>query len=463
MIDQKNRHLASIAGVDQTRAVDHSYPSPQGVPTPGKNQTRIALRDGDCEAGSDRGPLTWLQRNIDSGLKVDRSIADMCSCGNFHFRIESYETSLHNVVTGHRAGSPDDCKRVCPLTATSKTNQRKMRFSWMESLGFIDSPNATWTTATTGFAPGLVSPSAQTTELVPIQVGKHSRHVEPSGELVRDMWDSTELHAPSLVDWAPHAFSAKTLGRRDYRWPAVVLVAVGALAVAGFGYWLYQQSNNAAASALTEVQTEAGALAVALRQATPLVDDLDADRLPTANQDSTAFFEMDAAARAMFAASADLPSQNSTDRSAAADAAGLTLDATRQLMDATAYRTALEPALTLPILETDPSLTDLTLATAAFSEWRTNFEVMHEALPGGITGQASAALDTVSDSLEATQHAYLDALRVNDSHAAVEVLGGLRAQLQTIRLAMVTDMGEISGSVSGLIDQAQDKLDRLLR
>ena len=155
--------------------------------------------------------------------------------------------------------------------------------------------------------------------------------------------------------------------------------------------------------------------------------------------------------------------RSADDRAAAADAAAFALDASRQLMDATAYRTALEPALTLPLLETDPALTDLTVATAAFAEWRSSFEAMHEALPAAGAGQASDALDRVSGGLEATQHAYLDALATNDSHAAVEALGALRAELQSIRQALLVDMGEISSSVSGVIEQAEDKLERLLR
>jgi hypothetical protein len=334
----------------------------------------------------------------------------------------------------------------------------------MESLGFIDSPAATWTTTPSPTPDSGPAPeTTQTSGLVPIAVGKHSRHVEPTGELVKDIWDSTELHAPSLLDWAPNAFSTKTLGRRDFRWPVVLLVMVGALAVAGFGFWLYQQSGSSASSAITEVQTEASALDQALHQAAPLIDGLDEERLPRANQDSTVFFAMDAAARAMFAASADLPTASADDRAAAADAAALALDASRQLMDATAYRTALEPALTLPLLETDPALTDLTVATAAFAEWRSSFEAMHEALPAAGAGQAADALDRVSGDLEATQHAYLDALRTNDSHAAVEALGALRAELQSIRQALLVDMGEISNSVSGIIEQAEAKLERLLR
>jgi hypothetical protein len=131
-------------------------------------------------------------------------------------------------------------------------------------------------------------------------------------------------------------------------------------------------------------------------------------------------------------------------------------------MDATAYRTALEPALTLPLLETDPALTDLTTATAAFTEWRSGFEAIHEALPAGVAGQASAALDGLSGSLESVQNAYLDALRTEDRAAAVEALGGLRADLTSLRSALIADMGETGDSVADLIDQARVELASLL-
>jgi hypothetical protein len=131
-------------------------------------------------------------------------------------------------------------------------------------------------------------------------------------------------------------------------------------------------------------------------------------------------------------------------------------------MDATAYRTAVEPALTLPLLETNPDLTDITTATEAFTEWRTGFESIRAALPSGIADQATAALEAISLELATTQSAYLDAIRTDNRTAAVEVVGTLRADLLGVRQAMLTDIATVSESVDALIDQARADLRRLL-
>ena len=306
------------------------------------------------------------------------------------------------------------------------------------------------------------SNGSQITTLVTVPLGRHSEHSEPTGELVKDMWETTELHAPSLLDWTPGTFGTKHLGRRRFRWPMVLSLGIILVAGAAIAYWLYQEPASSAAAALGEVQTEAEALATAIDEVAPLVADLDLDRLPEANQDASVFFQMGETARAMFAASADLPADASDDRSTAAEAAGLAIDASRQLMDATAYRTALEPALILPLLETDPGLTDITTATDAFTEWRAGFESVRAALPSGIADQASAALETISTGLETTQTAYLDAIRTGNRTAAVEIVGTLRADLLGVRQAMLSDIGAVSDSVSSVIEQAKTDLARLL-
>jgi hypothetical protein len=84
------------------------------------------------------------------------------------------------------------------------------------------------------------------------------------------------------------------------------------------------------------------------------------------------------------------------------------------------------------------------------------------ALPGNVAPQASAALDQLSANLERTQSAYLDAIRTQNRGAAVEALGALRAELQQVRHAMITDLGVVSEAVSTLIEQARDDLARLL-
>jgi hypothetical protein len=242
----------------------------------------------------------------------------------------------------------------------------------------------------------------------------------------------------------------------------LMLVIVVIVSAAGIGYWLYRQPADEAAVALGEVRTEAEALTLALDSVAPLVDDLDLDRLPDANRDASVYLEMGDRARAMFAASADLPADDASGRAVAAEAAGMAIDASKQLMDITTYRTALEPALTLPLLDTDPDLTDLATATDAFTQWRTGFESVRTALPPDVAPQASAALDRLSASLEQTQAAYLDAMGTDNRGAAVEALGVLRAELQEVRHAMITDVEAASAAVSALIDQARVDLDHLL-
>jgi len=351
------------------------------------------------------------------------------------------------------------------MTATSQSRRGFVRSPSMEALGFLDAPARAWSTPPTVPTNGSAAPGSngsQVTTLVTVPLGRHSEHSEPTGELVKDMWETTELHAPSLLDWIPETFGTKHLGRRRFRWPMVLSLTALLLAGAAFAYWLYQEPASSAAAALGQVQTEAEALATALDDVAPLVDGLGLDRLPEENQDASVFFQMGETARAMFAASADLPADASGARSTAADAAGLAIDASRQLMDATAYRTALEPALTLPLLETDPALTDITTATDAFTEWRAGFESVRAALPTGVADQASTALETISAGLETSQTAYLDAIRTGNRTAAVEIVGTLRADLLGVRQAMLSDIGVVSDSVSSLIDEARTDLTGLL-
>jgi len=350
------------------------------------------------------------------------------------------------------------------MTATSHPKRSFMRLAGMETLGFFDSPVRSWTNTPVadGNESELPGDDYEPTGLINLPVGKHSRHAEPTGELVRDIWESTELNAPSLLDWAPQGFADKHLERRRFRWPMLLLLIVLTAAVAGAALWLYSEPEKAASVALGQVHAEAEALSTVIADVLPLVDDLAADRLPEANQNATVFFEMGERARAMFAVSADLPAADSVDRGAAAEAAGLAIDASRQLMDATAYRTAVEPALALPVLETDPGLTDLATATEVFTEWRAGFDSIRSGLPEGVATKASAALDEVSAGLEATQTDYLDAVRIGNRTAAVEVLGRLRADLLAARTAMLADMAALSDSMTDLMGAARAELDRLL-
>jgi hypothetical protein len=333
----------------------------------------------------------------------------------------------------------------------------------MESLGFIDPPSATWTSTPDPEPwPTSTDESAQITGLYDIPVGKHTRNAEPTGELVRDIWDSTELHAPSLLDWKPQSVSTSKLGRRNFRWPVVIGVTFAVLVVAALGLWIYQRPDNAAAAARGEVNTQAVLLAASIDSARSIIEDLDAERLPDDVESPTALFDIGEQARAMFEASADLPTSDAIGRTAAAESAALAIEASRQLTDALAYRTALEPSLTLPLLETNPDLTDLTVATAAFTEWRAGFEAVREALPAAVTGETSTALDELSAGLDATQTAYLDAMREGNGPGAAQAIGELKAALSTIRMTLIQDMTVVSDGAGGMLDDTMVRIAPLL-
>ena len=230
------------------------------------------------------------------------------------------------------------------MTATSATRHgRFTRFPSMESLGFSDAPTeATVTYVDTG---QLVA-SVLTT-----------RPTAPTGDMVQDLWDSTELDAPSMLDWKPTAPDRKHL-RRRFRWSRVFLVLVIATALGSISYWLYQRPNAVAAASVAAVEDQATELSAALDGVADIGGQLSAPEIAV-NLTATDLFDIDSAARGLFDASGDLPSSETATRSLAADAASLSFDVSRQLRDGLAYRGALEPILLAPALETDPALTDL--------------------------------------------------------------------------------------------------------
>lgn len=338
------------------------------------------------------------------------------------------------------------------MTATSHPKRNATRLAFMETLGFFDSPSVTSTGVATDPHPHS---SQQVTHLVAT-----GRHVRKTGAVVEDMWNTTQLDAPSLLDWEPQGAISTKLGRRNFRWPMVLLVLGLAAAMVGLGYWLYRRPEAEAAAALRQVQTESDALSGSLTEIGPLVDGLSAERLPEANQDSSVFLAVGDAARSLFTVSADL--RQSQTKSEASEAATLALDASKKLMDATAFRTALEQSLTPPGLETDPQMTDLTTAALHFSEWRSGLETVREALPENIATKTRQALATFDNGLEALQSAYVDAMREGDQAAAIQTTSELSEGLLGIRAALLDDMTAISTEVALLIERAQQALTDLV-
>ena len=93
---------------------------------------------------------------------------------------------------------------------------------------------------------------------------------------------------------------------------------------------------------------------------------------------------------------------------------------------------------------------------------RLPFQAMQEALPENVGSRALAALTALTSGLDATQTAYLDAMREADQSAAVVAIGELKAAISSIRVDLITDMAEISGEVAILIEDARSRIQPLL-
>ena len=320
----------------------------------------------------------------------------------------------------------------------------RLRLPAMESLGFSETPFD---------SSKRRPPSARTTLLT-------TRPTPPTGRHVEDLWHSTELHAPALVDWKP-ASTSKRLHRRNFRWTIVLGTIVVLVAGAAFAYWANQRPLEQATVARAAVIADATDLSAALEGVAEVVSLLAAPHIDSINY-STALYASDEAARGLFASSADLAQPSALDRAMAADAAGLALDVSRITGNAMAYRLALEPALTLPVFETDPGLIDLVAATEEFGAWWAYFDEIVAALPQGVVPDVTASSTALLAELENWQAGYVGAIRIEDAAAAAAVLAGLQAELNEIRADLLVSSEALSAEVSARLDDANQRLRSLV-
>jgi len=79
VIDQQNADLTAIARVDEPGPIDDTNTETLGVARSGQDKACVALGNGNCDSGRNRGALTRDKENVDSGVKIYGRIADMCT------------------------------------------------------------------------------------------------------------------------------------------------------------------------------------------------------------------------------------------------------------------------------------------------------------------------------------------------------------------------------------------------
>ena len=334
------------------------------------------------------------------------------------------------------------------MTANSPAPPTRLtRWASMESLGFFDAP----TSATVAYLPPAESVSTTLTTSEPLG----------DGELVQGLWDSTELHSPTLVDWVPTSVDRKRLRGRDYRWSRVLLSMV-LVTAAGLGAaWLARRPAENAAASTAMVMEQASALGSALADLEAVYEQITADE-PVPGGATAALAEVDEAARGLFEASAALPGSEADTRSTAADAAGLSLDISRRLRDAIALRGAMEAMLVPPVLEVDPALIELADATLAFTEWRSQLEATVENLPMDNAPEVGVALTAFIGSLDQRQSAYLDGMRTQDRESASNAVLDLESGLASVGETVISSMEAVAMEVTQDVGDARSLIGQLV-
>lgn len=317
------------------------------------------------------------------------------------------------------------------MTATIKppekdrSERRGLKFSSMEILGFADS-ESTWSDA----APAGSAPKV-------VRRGRHEA---------------------TVADLRPEDPGDRLTGS-NVRWGlvAMILLLIGGAAAAGL--WLYQRPAAQEASSVATLTAQASELESAL----PTLEQFNTDFLATdIPAETSGLATLEATARSLFAASADLGSGQTEMRTAASQASGSTLDAIRLATEARSYRAAVLPMLTPPELETDPELIELDEAARQFGDWQLGFDNVRTALPESILSDVSQQLDILSGDLSTLLGRYVDALREDDPAAVERVMTDLSERLTAVDELLESELGAIQARVETRMDEARQALDRIL-
>lgn len=303
----------------------------------------------------------------------------------------------------------------------------------MESLGF-DNPSSTWTESPfaiqSGNASSIPSPSK----------GRH------------------QAEADGIEAWQPQDFGRRLEGR-DFRWSLLIAIIVMVTLAGSAAFWLYRQPARQAAASAAIVASEAAGLEETLPELVAFNASL-GDNTSTASQAD--LFAIDAAARALFDASAGLDQSQAGARSAAAAASGAALDGIRLAGDTLAYQRAVTPILELPALETDPSMIELDEAARNFGDWQLRYDQVRTAMRDGVLTDVTDQLDIISSELASYLTQYVEALRADSQVDADAVLAHLGGRLDEVNAEMARAIDTVKQRVTDRVDEALTGLSQLL-
>lgn len=267
--------------------------------------------------------------------------------------------------------------------------------------------------------------------------------LNPTGEYVVNLWDTTES-GPPLEGWLSADPLSSVPERNPVRWFSMALLgaALAALILAVSMIFGQNGSNADALSADAEV----------LRAAVVAFD-------PTSPDPD--FAAMDGAARSVLS-TAERLEVGDPQRAVAIDAAGRLLEAERALGEALAYQTGFvvfvgRPAL--PVAATEAELSDI---SAAYTSWVNELTGVLASTPSDRAFTEHRALvEAFESGVVERQASYLDALRAGDNATATSELQMLDDQVSELGLTLSSAVTATQLSFGAAQDEVATMLTRL--
>ncbi len=317
----------------------------------------------------------------------------------------------------------------------------------MELLGFYDEPYRVVSVPKRR----PVLPARQLLTVPPRVPGTHSS----STAMVADLWETTELDSEALEWWKPGVIARRKLGGRKIRTATVVASMLLAAIVGALLWFVTKRPAQIDSQARANFVAASSAANGAMKPLTGLARSLGADQPPDLVSSTGTILSAESAARALFAAAGDLPSNEANDavKENAVGASGTILDATTALSKLVAFRLTAERVLSPPILPSEPEATDLADATEQVAAWRADVDSGINELPSGVLTELFSRLGSWQASLQKWQETYLDAVRQGDAAATRSAVDDQTARIEGLRQDMTNELSRRGAEIADGLEQ----------
>jgi hypothetical protein len=130
VIDHDHLDLAAVTGVDRARCIDQSETCPDRQPGPRVNETRVSVRDGECDPGGQQRSLPRLQYDAGGRHQVGTGISVQRVTRYRHIGIEAPQSDRHGSSRHRAKGYPRAVIESPPVTTGTVHYSEQLRTPW---------------------------------------------------------------------------------------------------------------------------------------------------------------------------------------------------------------------------------------------------------------------------------------------------------------------------------------------